>query len=201
MSIGHTKSSQSVTVFTSRSLVAAFNGGRSRFAGFLNYHRLQLSAFHSNCSQQLNPKGFLTDCNLLTNRQTLCSLTHHIDTDRVESTFPLLNFNCCLAVTYFTVACAAIGADRVENTIPPLPTGHCLVTAGCCDSTIPALSEYATIFNFVRHHSHFPFLLFFLSFSPIIFSCSCLLMINCFKLFKVYNRKTDAIRMTSPSRD
>jgi hypothetical protein len=47
---------------------------------------------------------------------------------------------------YSIVACMAIGMDRAENIIPPLLcTGHCLVMAGCCDFTILALSEYATI--------------------------------------------------------
>jgi hypothetical protein len=48
-------------------------------------------------------------------------------------------------MTYSTAACAAIGMDCAENTIPLLFTGSCLVTAGCCDSAILALSEYVTI--------------------------------------------------------
>jgi hypothetical protein len=40
--------------------------------------------------------------------------------------------------------------DRVESTIPLLLfTGHCLITADCCDSIILALSEYATVCYFL----------------------------------------------------
>jgi hypothetical protein len=48
-------------------------------------------------------------------------------------------------MTYSIFACAAIDTDCAENTVPLLFTGHCLITAGCCDSTILALKEYATI--------------------------------------------------------
>jgi hypothetical protein len=49
-------------------------------------------------------------------------------------------------MTYSTVAYTAIGTDYTENTIPLLLFMGCfLVTASCCDSTILALSEYATI--------------------------------------------------------
>jgi hypothetical protein len=48
-------------------------------------------------------------------------------------------------ITYSIVAYAAIGTDCAENTIPLLFTGSGLVTACCCDSTVLALSEYATI--------------------------------------------------------
>jgi hypothetical protein len=34
----------------------------------------------------------------------------------------------------------------MENTIPLLFTGRCLVMAGCCESTVYALSKYTTIF-------------------------------------------------------
>jgi hypothetical protein len=51
-------------------------------------------------------------------------------------------------MTYSIVVCAAIGTDRAENTPPLLLfTGCCLVTASYCESTILALSEYATILN------------------------------------------------------
>jgi hypothetical protein len=57
---------------------------------------------------------------------------------------PLLQCNSYL--TDSIVACAAIGMDCAENTIPLLLfTGRCLETAGCCDSIILALREYATI--------------------------------------------------------
>jgi hypothetical protein len=51
-----------------------------------------------------------------------------------------------VGMTYSTVACAAIGMDCAQNTIPLLLfTGCCLVMAGCHDSTILALSKYATM--------------------------------------------------------
>jgi hypothetical protein len=50
-------------------------------------------------------------------------------------------------MTYLIVACAAIGKDCAENTIHLLLfTDRCLATVGCFDSTIFALSEYATVF-------------------------------------------------------
>jgi hypothetical protein len=63
IAIGHTRSSQSARVFTNRYYVAATNGGRSPCSGFPNCPRPQLPASHSNSSQQLNPSGYLTDCN------------------------------------------------------------------------------------------------------------------------------------------
>jgi hypothetical protein len=46
---------------------------------------------------------------------------------------------------YFIVVFEAIGTDCAENTIPLLLAKVCwLVTDHCCDSTILALSEYAT---------------------------------------------------------
>jgi hypothetical protein len=48
-------------------------------------------------------------------------------------------------MTYSIAVCAAIGTDWAKNTIPLLFLGRCLVMAGCCDSTVLALSEYATI--------------------------------------------------------
>jgi hypothetical protein len=60
ITIGHTRSSQSVPVFSSRCLVAASNGRRSPSSGFPNCPRAQPPASHSNRSQQLNPSGFLT---------------------------------------------------------------------------------------------------------------------------------------------
>jgi hypothetical protein len=51
---------------------------------------------------------------------------------------------------YFIVACTAIRMGHAENTISLLLlTGRCLVMVGCCDSTILALNEYATISS---HH-------------------------------------------------
>jgi hypothetical protein len=48
---------------------------------------------------------------------------------------------------FSTVVRAAIGTDWAENTIPLLLfKDRCLETAGCCDSKILALSEYAAIY-------------------------------------------------------
>jgi hypothetical protein len=48
ITIGHTRSSQSVRVFTIRCLLAASKGGRSLYSGFPNCSRPQLPASHSN---------------------------------------------------------------------------------------------------------------------------------------------------------
>jgi hypothetical protein len=48
-------------------------------------------------------------------------------------------------MSYSVVACATIGTNCAENIIPLLFMGRCLVTAGCCDLTVLALSEYATL--------------------------------------------------------
>jgi hypothetical protein len=54
---------------------------------------------------------------------------------------------------YSIVACAVIGTECAQNTTPMLLfKDRCLVTAGCCDSTILALSEYATI-SLIRSRS------------------------------------------------
>jgi hypothetical protein len=57
----HTRSSQLVTVFSSRCLVAAYNKGCSPSSGFPNYPRPQLPASNSSTSQQLSPRGYLTN--------------------------------------------------------------------------------------------------------------------------------------------
>jgi hypothetical protein len=59
VTISHTRSSQPVTVFTSRCFVVASNGRYSPSSGFPNGHRPQLPASNSN-SSQLNPSGYLT---------------------------------------------------------------------------------------------------------------------------------------------
>jgi hypothetical protein len=51
----------------------------------------------------------------------------------------------CDGVTYSVIACTAIGTNWADNIILLLFTGSCLVTAGCCDSTVLASSEYATL--------------------------------------------------------
>jgi hypothetical protein len=61
ITIGYTRSSQSVTFFPSRYLVAVQNGRRPAFSGFLKYPRPQLPASHSNSSQWLNLSSPLTD--------------------------------------------------------------------------------------------------------------------------------------------
>jgi hypothetical protein len=54
ITIGHTRSSDSVTVFNSHCLVVASNSEHSPSSGFLNYPWPQLPASHSNSSQQWN---------------------------------------------------------------------------------------------------------------------------------------------------
>jgi hypothetical protein len=61
ITVGHTRSSESVTVFASRCLVAASNSGPSLSFGVPKYPRPQLSASHSNCSQWMNPSRYLTN--------------------------------------------------------------------------------------------------------------------------------------------
>jgi hypothetical protein len=59
-------------------------------------------------------------------------------------------------MTYSTVACKSIGTDLAENTIPLLLfMGHCLVTAGCCDSIILALNECHNIYSFQVVWQHY----------------------------------------------
>jgi hypothetical protein len=60
ITIGHTRSSQSVRIFTSRCLIAGSNVGCSPSSGFRNYPRTQLPASHSNSSPRLNCSGFIT---------------------------------------------------------------------------------------------------------------------------------------------
>jgi hypothetical protein len=60
ITIGHTRSSQSVTVITSRCSVAASIGGRSPSCRFPKCTRPQLPASDSNSSQRLMPNGYLT---------------------------------------------------------------------------------------------------------------------------------------------
>jgi hypothetical protein len=62
--IGHTRSSQSVIVFTSRCLVAA-NVGRSPSSWFPIGPWSQLPASNSNSAQQLNPSGCLANSKTL----------------------------------------------------------------------------------------------------------------------------------------
>jgi hypothetical protein len=69
---GHTTSSQSVIVFTSRCLVAACSGGYSPSYEFSNYAWPQLLASHSNSPQLLNPSGYLTDYSSKVKIQKIC---------------------------------------------------------------------------------------------------------------------------------
>jgi hypothetical protein len=59
ITIRHTRSCQSVTVFTSHCLVAAFNGRHSPSSVFPNCHWPQPPASTSNSSQWQNPSGYL----------------------------------------------------------------------------------------------------------------------------------------------
>jgi hypothetical protein len=54
--IGHTRCSQSVTIFNSDCSVTASDGGRSSFSGFPSHPRPPLPASHSIISKQLNPQ-------------------------------------------------------------------------------------------------------------------------------------------------
>jgi hypothetical protein len=64
ITIGHTRSPQSVRLFTSRCLVAACKGGHYPSSGFPNCPPPQLPASHSNSSQRLNTNGYMTARNL-----------------------------------------------------------------------------------------------------------------------------------------
>jgi hypothetical protein len=55
ITVGHAKSSQSVTVFTSRCLVAGSNRGSSPYSKFPNYPCALATSF----PQELNPCGYL----------------------------------------------------------------------------------------------------------------------------------------------
>jgi hypothetical protein len=70
ITVGHTRSSQSIRVFTSHCLVAASNSGRSPSSGFPNCSRSQLPASHSNSSQRLNPSDYLTCSNRVRIRES-----------------------------------------------------------------------------------------------------------------------------------
>jgi hypothetical protein len=61
ITMGHTRSSPSVTIFTSHCLVVASNCGRSPSSGFPNCPRPHLPASYHNSSQQLNLSSYLTD--------------------------------------------------------------------------------------------------------------------------------------------
>jgi hypothetical protein len=54
ITIGHTRPSQSITVFINSCLVAAANGGHSPSSGFRNVDRSQLPGSHRNSAQILN---------------------------------------------------------------------------------------------------------------------------------------------------
>jgi hypothetical protein len=54
ITVGHTRSSQFITVFTNCCLVTAFNGGCYPSSGFPNYPWPQIAASNSNSSQHLN---------------------------------------------------------------------------------------------------------------------------------------------------
>jgi hypothetical protein len=60
ITMGHARSSQSLTVFTSRCSITASNSRFSPFPGFQNCPRPQLPAYNSNSSQPLNPSCLLT---------------------------------------------------------------------------------------------------------------------------------------------
>jgi hypothetical protein len=123
ITIGHTRSSQSVTVLTSRCSVAAFHSGRSPSSGFPKCPRSQLPTSHSNSSQRLNPSGCLT-----ATANWLCLSRHGpLRKHRSSVAVHLLLIG---GMTCDIVACAVIGTYRAENTVPLLLlTNHYLATA------------------------------------------------------------------------
>jgi hypothetical protein len=85
---GHTRSIQSVTLFTSRCMAVASKGGRSSSSGFVNWTRPQLPASHSNSSQLLNRSSPLT--HWFTNQ-----LTYNLSSVWTAQKTPFL---CCSAI-------------------------------------------------------------------------------------------------------
>jgi hypothetical protein len=77
ITIGHVRSSQSVTVFTSHCLVAASNSRCSSSSGFPNCPWPQLPASHS---KQLNPSVYLTNSptDVTTDSQSVCLDVEHL---------------------------------------------------------------------------------------------------------------------------
>jgi hypothetical protein len=133
------------TVMSSLSLLGSgFNGEPSPSCGLLNGPRLQLSACNSNSSQRLYFSSSLTDWGswldlYITSLQELRRKHHYYDAVKL-----LLSDG----MTYSIIACATIGRDCAEYIIILLLyTGLCLARVGCCDYTIFALSEYASVFT------------------------------------------------------
>lgn len=101
------------------------------------------SQSHINSSQQLNPSGYLTDWQTV-NWSCLYNISIWT-TQKAPVPFcrDLLHRDSMMPSI---VACTAIGTDSAQNTVPLLLfMGHWLVMASCCDSTILALSQYATV--------------------------------------------------------
>jgi hypothetical protein len=108
ITIGHTRSSQSVTVFTSRFLVAAFNDGRSPSSGFQNCPCPQLPASHSS-SSLLNPSGYLSVGGLFITSQYGPRRKHgfSVAVQLLHSCLlaePLPSNGCCVVVYFAVVA-------------------------------------------------------------------------------------------------
>jgi hypothetical protein len=97
ITVGHTRPSQSVTVFTSRCLVTVSNNGRSPSSGFPKCPRHQLPASHSNSSQRLNCSSPLTNSPLNTSFPTCPA--YHISAWTAEKTPFLLHFSGCCLIT------------------------------------------------------------------------------------------------------
>jgi hypothetical protein len=88
ISIGHTRSSEWVTVLTSCCLVAVSSGGHYPSSGFPNCFRPLLPASHSNCKQQLKPSGCLTNWLLI---KTQLSSLYSPGMNRAVTITPLLH--------------------------------------------------------------------------------------------------------------
>jgi hypothetical protein len=100
--IGHTRSSQSVTVFTSHCLVTASNDEHSPSSGFPNCPWPQLPASHSNSSQRVNPSGYQLTNSYLVMLITSQHRLHREHRSSVDIYGPLPSNGCCI-VAYFVV--------------------------------------------------------------------------------------------------
>jgi hypothetical protein len=94
ITIGHTRSPQSVTVYISHRLVAAFSGEHSPSSGFLNYPQPQVPVSNSNSSQRLNLSSPLI--NSITDSSTRVLLITWL-----LFAEPLVSNGCCI-IAYFT---------------------------------------------------------------------------------------------------
>jgi hypothetical protein len=100
ITIGHTRSSQSVTVFISRFLVAASNEERSASSRFPNCSCPQTPTSHRNISQELNPSDYLTATPNLSCLSSARTSWKHLSSVAVY--WPLPSNDRCI-VTHFAI--------------------------------------------------------------------------------------------------